>query len=149
VATAQRADLPDGVRVKVAGLILVRQRPGTAKGVCFVTLEDETGVANLVIFKKQFDQYRKEIIQSRLLMVEGKVQKEGEVIHVVVQRCFDLSGLLRTLTPQMTGELPVALSRADEKTAVHDARKAPGAGEGAATSGGQQAEIWSKGRNFR
>lgn len=154
VATAQLADLPDGSRVKVAGLILVRQRPGTAKGVCFVTLEDETGVANLVIFKKQFDQYRKEIIQSRLLMVEGKVQKEGEVIHVVVQRCFDLSALLRTLTPQMTGELPVAVSRADEKTAVHDPRRAspPGplfTGEGEKNRLGTQTKIWSEGRNFR
>lgn len=143
VATAQLADLPDGALVKVAGLILVRQRPGTAKGVCFVTLEDETGVANLVIFKKQFDQYRKEIIQSRLLMVEGKVQKEGEVIHVVVQRCFDLSALLRTLTPQMTGELTVAVSRADEKTAVHDPRRK----EPAPVF--QQTKIWSEGRNFR
>lgn len=154
VATAQLADLPDGARVKVAGLILVRQRPGTAKGVCFVTVEDETGVANLVIFKKQFDQYRKEIIQSRLLMVEGKVQKEGEVIHVVVQRCFDLSALLRTLTPQMAGDLPVAVSRADEKTAVHDPRRnsPPGplsTGEGDKSRLGAQTHIWSEGRNFR
>jgi error-prone DNA polymerase len=154
--TGRLADLPDGARVKIAGLILVRQRPGTAKGVCFITIEDETGIANLVIFKKQFDTYRKEIIQSRLLMVEGKVQKEGEVIHVVVQRCFDLSGLLRTLTPQQTSELAVAVSRADERTAVHDARrKSPpdplSGGEGAhvPSSGGQQTKIWSGGRNFR
>jgi error-prone DNA polymerase len=143
VHTAKLADLPNGARVKVAGLVLVRQRPGTAKGVCFVTLEDETGVANVVIFKKQFDQYRKEIIQSRLLMVEGKVQKEGEVIHVVVQRCFDVSALLRTLTGQMKGELAVAVSRADEKTAVRDART-EGAGQKA-----EQAKIWSEGRNFK
>src|SRR5258706_9401603 len=81
-----------GDNVKVAGLILVRQRPGTASGICFITLEDETGTSNLVVFQKLFDEYRKEIIQSRLLMVEGKLQREGEVIHVIVQRCHNFSG---------------------------------------------------------
>jgi error-prone DNA polymerase len=71
-------NIEHGRIVKVAGLILVRQRPGTAKGVCFITIEDETGIVNLVLFQKIFDQYRKEIIQSKLLMVEGEVQKEGE-----------------------------------------------------------------------
>jgi len=74
-------------------LVLVRQRPSTANGILFITLEDETGVANLVVFSKLFEQYRKEILSSRLLMVEGKVQIEGEVIHVVVKRCMDMSGL--------------------------------------------------------
>ena len=83
--------------VKVAGLILVRQRPGTASGICFITIEDETGCANLVVFQKLFDQYRNEILQSKLLMVEGKLQREGEVIHVIVKRCFNLSKLLRQL----------------------------------------------------
>eukprot|EP01035_Chromulina_nebulosa_P056793 gene56793-77838_t len=68
----------NGMPVKVAGLVLVRQRPGTAKGVCFITIEDETGVANLVVFQNLFDQYRKEILQSKLLMVDGTLQKEGE-----------------------------------------------------------------------
>jgi len=85
--------LQDGMNVKVAGLVLVRQRPSTANGILFITLEDETGVANLVVFSKLFEQYRKEILSSRLLMVEGKVQIEGEVIHVVVKRCMDMSGL--------------------------------------------------------
>ena len=85
--------------VKVAGLVLVRQRPGTAKGVCFMTIEDETGWANLVIFQNLFDQYRKEIMQSTLIMVEGKLQVEGEVIHVIVERCHNFSRLLRKLTP--------------------------------------------------
>lgn len=86
--------LKDGAFVRVAGLVLVRQRPGTASGICFITLEDETGVANLVVWAKLFQQYRKEIIHSRMLMVEGKVQIEGEVIHVIVKRCYDLTGLL-------------------------------------------------------
>jgi error-prone DNA polymerase len=90
--------LNDGDPVKVAGLVLVRQRPGTAKGVCFITIEDETGVANLVVFPNLFEQYRKAIVQSRLLMVEGKLQREGDVIHVIAEGCYDLSRLLRLLT---------------------------------------------------
>ncbi|MCK7556331.1 OB-fold nucleic acid binding domain-containing protein [Chitinophaga sedimenti] len=106
----------DGIPIKVAGLILVRQRPGTASGICFITLEDETGTANLVVFENLFAKYRKEIIQSKLLMVEGKLQREGEVIHVVVQRCYNISRLLKQLTDTPVDEPPLlTLSRADEK----------------------------------
>ncbi len=84
----------NGDHIKVAGLILIRQRPGTAKGVCFMTIEDETGWANAVIFSNLFDKQRKEIMQSSLIMLEGKLQKEGEVIHVIVSRCYDISKLL-------------------------------------------------------
>ncbi|PBQ34492.1 error-prone DNA polymerase [Sphingobacteriaceae bacterium] len=87
----------DGAYVNVAGLILVRQRPGTASGICFITIEDETGNANLVVFEKLFSRYRKEIVHSRLLMVEGKVQKEGDVIHVIASKCYDITGLLGSL----------------------------------------------------
>jgi error-prone DNA polymerase len=97
-STASLEEAKDGDIVKVAGLVLVRQRPGTASGICFITIEDETGTANLVVFKKLFDLYRKEIIQSRLLMIEGKLQREGEVIHVVVKRCYNFSRLLQQLT---------------------------------------------------
>jgi error-prone DNA polymerase len=91
---SQLTHCADGMTVRVSGLVLVRQRPGTASGICFITIEDESGTANLVVFQKLFSTYRREIVQSRLLMVEGKVQKEGEVIHVVVKRCYDLTGLL-------------------------------------------------------
>ncbi|WP_118953062.1 error-prone DNA polymerase [Taibaiella helva] len=90
-------NLTDRDHIRVAGLILVRQRPGTATGVCFITLEDETGIANLVVFRKTFDRYRQEITQARLLMVSGKVQIEGEVIHIVVKRCYNMNWLLQTL----------------------------------------------------
>jgi error-prone DNA polymerase len=90
--------MSDGMQVRVAGLILVRQRPGTASGICFITIEDETGHANLVVFQKLYQQFRKEILQSKLLMVEGKVQREGEVIHVVVKRCYNMTRLLHQLT---------------------------------------------------
>ena len=116
-ATHQLATLKDGAFVKVAGLVLVRQRPGTAKGICFMTIEDETGFANLVIFEKHFDEFRKEILQSKLIMVEGKVQIEGEVIHVIVKRCYDFSKLLRQLTASKTDNPQVlTLAYADEKS---------------------------------
>jgi len=102
--TASLSSARDGDTVKVAGLVLVRQRPGTASGICFITLEDETGTANLVVFQNLFDQYRKEIIQARLLMAEGQLQREGEVIHVVVRRCHNVSKLLRQLTVPENGE---------------------------------------------
>ncbi|MGZ3872087.1 MAG: error-prone DNA polymerase, partial [Mucilaginibacter sp.] len=134
-------ELKDGDAVKIAGLITVRQRPGTAKGILFMTLEDESGNANLVVWEKLFNTYRKEIIQSRLLMAEGKVQIEGEVIHVVVRRCFNLSALLRGLTAADSEDLPVlSLARGDETTApVPDPRQAPG----------NMAGVFHKGRNFR
>lgn len=93
-SSKELADLRDGALVKVAGLVLVRQRPGTAGGVCFITIEDETGFSNLVIFQGLFETYRKEILGAKLLMVEGKLQREGAVTHVVVKRCFDLTSLL-------------------------------------------------------
>ena len=125
---AQMKILKDGDIVRVAGLITVRQRPGTAKGVLFITLEDESGNANLVVWEKLFNTYRKEIIQSRLLMAEGTVQIEGEVIHVVVKRCFNLSGLLMQLTPANNKDLPVlSLARGDETTRpTPDAAQYPG-----------------------
>lgn len=98
VSSEELGGLRNGDLVKIAGLVLVRQRPGTAAGICFMTIEDETGCANLVVFENLFEKYRKEILQSRLLMAEGKLQREGEVIHVIVSRCYNLSTLLRNLT---------------------------------------------------
>ncbi|MBS7563823.1 error-prone DNA polymerase [Mucilaginibacter sp. Bleaf8] len=83
-----------GLKVKAAGLVLSRQRPGTAGGVCFITIEDETGTINLVLFEKLFETYRKEILGAKLLMIEGWIQREGTVLHVVVKSCHDLTALL-------------------------------------------------------
>jgi len=117
LATREASESWDGRLVKVAGLVLVRQRPGTAGGVCFITIEDETGVANLVVFQQLFEKYRKEILGARLLMVEGKLQREGEVVHVIVKRCFDLTRMLKELTDSGQEELPLlTLSRADERS---------------------------------
>jgi error-prone DNA polymerase len=103
---AALAKCRDGDNVTVAGLVLVRQRPGTASGIVFITIEDETGCANLVTFSTIFEKYRKTILQSRLLIVAGKLQIEGEVIHVIAQHCTDGSKLLRQLTVMPEESLP-------------------------------------------
>lgn len=145
VSTNRLGDLKNGTAVKVAGLVLVRQRPGTAKGVCFMTVEDETGFANLVIFEKLFDEFRKEILQSKLIMVEGTVQIEGEVVHVIVKKCFDFSKLLRQLTasnndnPQL-----LTLAFADEiSIPTHAQNNKP------KLKGEEEERIFYAGRNFR
>ncbi len=85
---------PDGSRVTLAGLVTCRQRPGTAKGVIFVTLEDETGTGNIVIWKKVFEKYRRAVIAGRCLRVTGRVQRDGDVVHLVAERIEDISHLL-------------------------------------------------------
>jgi len=87
----------DRRRLSVGGLVLVRQRPGTAKGVVFMTLEDETGIANIVVWRDAFDANRRLVMSSSFLIVHGQVQKEGEVIHVVAERFTDLSHRLSEL----------------------------------------------------
>ncbi|HVW96213.1 MAG TPA: error-prone DNA polymerase [Mucilaginibacter sp.] len=130
-------------RVRVAGMITVRQRPGTAKGVVFVTIKDETGFANLVVWGKFFDKYRKEIVQSQLLLVDGHLQVEGEVIHIVVRRCYNFNALLGKLTavPDDSPAL-LSLARADETTAPTG-----GSNKGEQQVAKQRA-VFHKGRNF-
>ncbi len=136
----------DGDIVKVAGLVLVRQRPGTASGIVFITLEDETGIANLVVFSKLFEKFRKEILQSRMLMVEGKLQIEGEVIHVIVQRCHNMSNLLRQLGVSEDQEQSIqVLSRADEKDEGDTAYKY----KDPRVQKAVQIEMFPSGRNFK
>ena len=77
--------------LEAAGIILVRQRPGSAKGVLFVTLEDETGIANVVVWQKTFERFRRAILSSGMIAVHGRIQREGEVVHLVAYRITDLS----------------------------------------------------------
>ncbi|BBU62548.1 error-prone DNA polymerase 1 [Methylosinus sp. C49] len=84
-------------RVTVAGLVLVRQRPGSASGVIFMTIEDETGIANIVVWPKLFERQRPEVIGARLVAVTGRVQNESGVVHVIAQKIEDLTGDLRLL----------------------------------------------------
>jgi error-prone DNA polymerase len=86
-----------GRRVTVAGLVLVRQRPGTAKGVIFLTLEDETGIVNVVVWPKVFEKNRRVLMTSQFLAVRGKIQREGLVIHVVAEELTDLTHELKRL----------------------------------------------------
>ncbi|PWK60712.1 OB-fold nucleic acid binding domain-containing protein [Roseicyclus mahoneyensis] len=88
---------PEGARVAVAGLVLVRQRPGTAKGVIFVTLEDEFGVCNVVVWQKIYQRFRRAVIAGRLLRVTGRVQRQSGVTHVVAEEVEDISALLDDL----------------------------------------------------
>lgn len=86
-----------GARVCVAGLVLVRQRPGTAKGVIFVTLEDETGTCNVVVWANVYERFRRAVIAGRLLRVTGRLQREAGVVHIVAEQIEDLSRMLDTL----------------------------------------------------
>ena len=96
--TANRLDEPPGgARVAVAGLVILRQRPGTAKGVIFLTLEDETGVVNIVVWRKLYERYRRAVIAGRMLRVTGRIQRENGVIHVLAEEIEDVSYLLDLL----------------------------------------------------
>jgi DNA polymerase III alpha subunit len=100
IPAARLAEPPNGARVTVAGLVLVRQRPGTAKGVIFVTLEDETGTVNVVVWAKIYERFRRAVIAGRLLRVTGRIQREGAVLHVVADEIEDISAMLdRLLEP--------------------------------------------------
>lgn len=99
---------PEGARVTVAGLVICRQRPGTAKGVVFMTLEDETGVANVVVWAKVFERFRRAVIAGRLVRVTGRVQRTSGVTHVVAEQVEDISDMLDRLVetaaaPDMDG----------------------------------------------
>ena len=105
--------LRDGRRVTVAGLVLVRQKPGSAKGVMFITIEDETGVANLVVWPHLFERQRRVVLSAGMLAIDGRVQREGEVVHVVADRLHNLSALLASVGDR--GEaFPLPHGRGDE-----------------------------------
>jgi len=91
-------DLPTGRRVTTAGMVITRQRPGSASGVTFVTMEDETGHVNLIVWRRVAEEQRAALLDSRLLEVRGVLQREGDVLHVIAQRLTDLSMLLGELT---------------------------------------------------
>ncbi|WP_085821793.1 OB-fold nucleic acid binding domain-containing protein [Ruegeria meonggei] len=90
-------DPPEGARVAVAGLVILRQRPGTAKGVIFVTLEDETGIVNVVVWRKIYERFRRAVISGRLLRVTGRMQRAHSVTHVIAEEIEDISAMLDVL----------------------------------------------------
>jgi error-prone DNA polymerase len=112
VTADQLARIRDGKRLAIAGLVLIRQRPGSAKGVCFITLEDETGIANLVIWPDVFEKQRRIVMGARLMAVRGIVQKDADngVIHVVARKLEDDTQLLRMLSEDA---MPSTLNQGD------------------------------------
>lgn len=155
----QLTDLPSGRRVSVGGLVLVRQRPGTAKGVIFATLEDETAVANVIIWPAAFEKFRPIVLGARLIAVTGKLQNASGVIHVVADEIEDLTHLLKLLSrdgaqidtsaPVDEGRQPVAIRARHPRegdalvTAFKDKALAEELG-----AGGNAHDVMPKGRNF-
>ncbi len=97
VTCAGLAHARDGRRVVVPGIVLVRQKPGSAKGMMFITIEDETGVANLILWPDRYARQRRLVLSAGMIACHGRVQREGAVIHVITDRLEDLSDLLRSV----------------------------------------------------
>ncbi|TCU20559.1 error-prone DNA polymerase [Rhizobium sullae] len=97
VTCSEAMQARDGKWLEAAGIVLVRQRPGSAKGVMFITLEDETGIANLVVWVKVFEKYRKIVLGAGMIGVYGRIQREGDVVHLVAHRLTDLSAELASV----------------------------------------------------
>ena len=149
----------DGRRVTVGGLVLVRQRPGTANGVIFATLEDETAGANVIVWPAVFEKFRPAILGARLIAVTGKLQNASGVIHVVADEIIDLTHLLRHLSkegdeidvtaPADEGKRPIAIRPRHPRmgdalvTAFKDKALAEELG-----AGGNAHDVMPKGRNF-
>ena len=131
VACADLEHTRDGRKVVVPGIVLVRQKPGSAKGVMFITIEDETGIANLILWADRFEKQRRLVLSAGMIACHGRVQREGEVIHVVTDTLEDLSDMLRSVGER--DELfPIRHGRGDGAThpAARDPRDGPGAGPG-------------------
>ncbi|OHV68954.1 error-prone DNA polymerase [Mesorhizobium sp. LCM 4577] len=113
VSCAEAMAARDGHWVETAGIVLVRQRPGSAKGVMFITLEDETGIANLVVWPKVFEQHRRTVLSAGMIAVKGRIQREGEVVHLVARKISDLSAELASVG-EREGSFPVPHGRGDQ-----------------------------------
>ena len=159
---ADLATTPNGRLVSVAGLVLVRQRPGSAKGVIFMSMEDETGLANIVIWKATFDKFRPIVIGARFVRVFGKLQKQGEVIHVVAHRIEDLTPRLAELSElgptihslahsdHVRRPLPQSANRPySEKRVAKLMRDMPEFQEDIEELAKRSAKVMPRGRNFQ
>ncbi|MEM7300489.1 MAG: error-prone DNA polymerase [Pseudomonadota bacterium] len=123
ISTCKNLDnLRNNQWVSVAGVVLVRQKPGTAKGVVFMTIEDETGIANIIVWNKVMQRYRKVVMGARLVRIRGVVQRTKEIIHVIARELTDLTGDLDYLSDD---EMPAPLARADEVLRPVPERKGP------------------------
>ncbi|TAL80935.1 MAG: error-prone DNA polymerase, partial [Beijerinckiaceae bacterium] len=113
VTCTEAMETRDGRWLEAAGLVLVRQRPGSAKGVLFITLEDETGIANLVVWPQVFEKFRRVVMGASMIAVRGRIQREGEVVHLVAHQIADLSAELTTVGNR-DAVLPLPHGRGDQ-----------------------------------
>lgn len=104
---------PVNARVAVAGLVILRQRPGTAKGVIFLTLEDETGVVNVIVWRHIYERFRRAVVAGRMLKVTGRMQRAHNVTHVLAEEIEDISSLLDQLLAEGTGRNMGSETRTD------------------------------------
>jgi error-prone DNA polymerase len=154
VSLAEAMDARDGRWLEAAGIVLVRQRPGSAKGVLFVTLEDETGIGNLVIWPKVFEANRRTLMSAGMLAVRGRIQREGAVVHLVAQRITDLSADLASVGAR-DAAFPLPHGRGDQVRnggSGPDPREMPPRafrGRDLTKNYGHISQIVVKGRNFR
>ena len=132
LTAAQLCLPPERARVAVCGLVIVRQRPGSAKGVLFITLEDETGVVNVVVWAKVYEAHRRAVLSGRLLRITGRIQRDGAVVHVVADTIEDVSALLDTLTDR---SFPDPQAPADEVRRPQPDGSRPAAGRAATRAG--------------
>ncbi len=143
---------------RVAGLVLVRQRPGTAKGVIFMTLEDETGVANIIVWQRTFEQFRPQVLGARLVSVTGPLQNASNVIHVVAEDIRDLTHLLGHLSDKHDS-IDATAPTDEVKRPVIERHRHPRSGDALVTMfkegqhpadlvAAQTAKVMPKGRNF-
>lgn len=120
--SALRADQltlpPNGARICVAGIVILRQRPGTAKGVIFLTLEDESGVVNVIVWRAMYEQFRRAVIAGRMLRVTGRLQRAQDVTHVIAEQIEDISDMLDLLLAPDSPQMP-----AQFRTNTWDSRK--------------------------
>jgi len=115
VSCTEAMEARDGRWLEAAGLVLVRQRPGSAKGVLFITLEDETGIANLVVWPQTFEKFRRVVMGASMLAVRGRIQREGEVVHLVAYQLADLSAELASVGSR-DAIFPLPHGRGDQVT---------------------------------
>ena len=148
IKAEQLTQIRNGERVRVSGLVLVRQRPGTASGVIFMTLEDETGIANIVVWPKLFEQYRREVLGGRLVAIDGPVQSESGVIHVIAERVHDYTPLLAKLSAQGAELDPSGPTDEPRRGGEGDARQRHPRNVRINLDVAKAANVMPKGRNF-
>lgn len=148
VTCADAVKTRDGGWIEAAGLVLVRQRPGSAKGVIFVTMEDETGIANAVVWSKTFEKYRRALLGASMVGIYGRIQREGEVVHLVAHRITDLSDILKSVG-EREKPFPLPHGRGDEfHRGVPEDHRTLKKRNALIADDGAEEHITVKGRNF-